>query len=261
MSLAGMQHATRVIAGSNIGYNQARRWTFYDRLTKRVIAGQDADCSSLCGAIAHMAGYNVDLFGTFYTGNFEQRLVATGKFRGLAYGGLGSLQPGDFVLSPQNHVEFVYSNDLFYSAAIDENGNITGGRPGNQSGVETRYKGYYTYWAGWQRIVRPIAPASQPIAVQTIQKPKTAKDKYLERKRKMIRGMYYNNGNNTWIYVLFNTESGWYSTYSNGAGRGTMPGEYNNRIARNWETGSFSEVTKGHAENIMRDLALVRQGK
>ncbi len=48
-------------------------------------------------------------------------------------------------------------------------------------------------------------------------------------------------------YLIVNTTSGFYSEYSNGAGRGAMDGGYNTAIAATLDTGTFAKITASHA--------------
>ena len=149
-----MIQAARAIAQADTGYNQSDRWSFFNRDTKRLIPGKAGDCATVCGAIASLGGYRVDLADPFWTGTFKQRLIAAG-FTAIRFTGLDQVQPGDFVLNEKWHVEFVTQLGQFFSATSDENGGITGGKPGNQNGRETRFTPAYIYRHGWDWILRP----------------------------------------------------------------------------------------------------------
>ena len=71
-SIKAMLDACDRLAALDIGYDQRERWSFYDRRTDTLITDRptEADCSSLCSAIARMGGYNIDLSDPIYTGNF-----------------------------------------------------------------------------------------------------------------------------------------------------------------------------------------------
>lgn len=160
-TIAQMQEAARSLEASNIGYDQKERWSFFDRDTKTINVGQESDCSSMCGAIMAIGGYPVDLTGSFFTGNFAEKAAAAG-FKVIPFKNLKQLRPGDFVLKPGKHVEFVYSETQMYSSRIDENGKVVGGTDGDQTGRETRFAPYYNYLGGWESIIRPpdsVAPA------------------------------------------------------------------------------------------------------
>lgn len=165
MTIAKMNAAVDQLAKSNIGYDQWARWSFFKN--GKIVPNTAADCSSICGAIAKLGGYDVDLTGTFYTGNFAAKLKAAG-FTVLKYTGLSQVKAGDFILSPGHHVEYAYTATRWYSARIDERGKAYGGKPGNQSGKETGFINAYTYSKGWDYVVRPPeqktkTPSTKPV--------------------------------------------------------------------------------------------------
>lgn len=73
---------------------------------------------------------------------------------------------------------------------------------------------------------------------------------------KMKGARYVRAADKKTVYVLFNEGSGFYSEHTTGAG-----GDYNNPLARNWETGSWPEISESHAGALQRNLALVRRGE
>ena len=155
VNIAAMTAMAKKIVNGNTGYNQARRWAFYDRRNDTFVPNQDTDCSAMCGAIARAGTKKVQLgteHGDFWTGNFESKLVGTGEFKGMAYPGNSAVKEGDFLWKP-GHVVYAVSPTMVAEAYIGENGRITGGRPGNQNGMETRIR---QNWGGWTRLIRPI---------------------------------------------------------------------------------------------------------
>jgi hypothetical protein len=74
----------------------------------------------------------------------------------------------------------------------------------------------------------------------------------------MNSGVYYENGKNTLVYLVFNTDSGWFHEFGQGQNGGAMPGDYNNALARALGTPSWAKVTKGHADVIKRGLVQVQ---
>jgi hypothetical protein len=152
-SIAKMKAAADLINRSDIGYNQARRWSFFQG--GRVIPHKECDCSSCCAAIARLGGYKVNISAGITSANFAERLKAAG-FKVISFKSLGQLEAGDFVAA-DGHVEYVYSKKRFFSAHIDERGNISGGRPGNQTGREVGFSKPYIRSGGWAKIVRPPA--------------------------------------------------------------------------------------------------------
>lgn len=179
-TVEAMKAFVDLLARSNIGYDQWQRWSFYKN--GKVIPNTEADCSSICGAIIHAAGWPIDLSGTFYTGNMIAKARAVG-FQVIKFTSLSQLRPGDLVVNEIWHVEFVYGPNDWYSARVDEKGGITGGKAGNQTGKETGFVRPYIYSrGGWDWILRPPAPAAskpapKPPAASAAPKPPTAKVK------------------------------------------------------------------------------------
>lgn len=94
---------------------------------------------------------------------------------------------------------------------------------------------------------RPVPTPSKPAVV-----PEEEED---EMKNS---GVYYEPSKGSVTYLLFNTGSGWYHEFSNGAGNGPMPGDYNNALAGTLGTGSWAKITPGHAAVIKTSLDAVR---
>ena len=159
-SISLMQQAAKAIEDAATGYSQARRWSFFNRVTNQIIRNKDGDCSSVCAAIIKLGGYPINLgypdHSGVYTGNFAAKAQAAG-FTLLPFTGLANLKPGDFVCKPGKHVEFVSSAGRMFSAWMDENGGSTGGRPGEQASHEVRYTQAYNYSGGWTQVLRPPA--------------------------------------------------------------------------------------------------------
>lgn len=153
-TIAKMKQAADAIAKADEGYDQSQRWSCFDG--KKVVPHKECDCSTCCGVIAKLGGYDVDLSGTFYTGNFAAKLKAAG-FVILRYTSLAAVKAGDFLLKPGKHVEYAYTKDKFFSAHIDERGKASGGKAGDQTGREVGFRAAYDYPGGWEYIVRPPA--------------------------------------------------------------------------------------------------------
>ena len=102
-SIAAMQQAAKQIDQAGTGYNQARRWSFFNRETDTVVPRKEGDCSSVCAAIIRMGGYPIDLgypsHTGVYTGNFVAAAMKAG-FTAHRYTGLSALRVGDFVVKP-----------------------------------------------------------------------------------------------------------------------------------------------------------------
>ena len=159
-SIAAMQQAAKQIDQAGTGYNQARRWSFFNRETDTVVSREEGDCSSVCAAIIRMGGYPIDLGYPSHTGVYTKNFVDAAMKAGFTahrYTGLDALRVGDFVVKPGAHVEFVSSPGTMFSAWMDENGEAHGGSPGDQSGKEVRFTQAFNYPGGWTTVVRPPA--------------------------------------------------------------------------------------------------------
>jgi len=170
-TIAQMQAAVRTINSAQPGYDQDQRWTFYDK--GDAIPNKECDCSSVCGAIIQMGGYPIDLSGTFYTGNFNEKAVAAG-FTKIRFNSVSDVQVGDCINAPGAHVEFAYSDSQWYSARNDEKGGSTGGKAGDQGGQENvGYGDPYDMSKGGSRdayILRPPDSNGGIIGMTTVEK-------------------------------------------------------------------------------------------
>lgn len=151
--IPSMQSWADKLNKANVGYDQDQRWTFLNKSSRTLVSGKECDCSSSCGAIAWLAGFKVDLDG-LYTGNFASKFKAAG-FSIIDFTSLSKVKTGDFLVTPGHHVVFVRDSSRWWSAEADENGNATGGKAGDQTGSECRYRAPYIRPGGWTSIVRP----------------------------------------------------------------------------------------------------------
>lgn len=159
-----------------VGYDQGDRTTveFYsDRAT-------ESDCSWLIIAALRYAGFETG--GATYTGNMAEELCKHG-WRRVAND--GNPQPGDILLNHVNHVA-AWLGDCLAQASIDENGNIAGGRAGDQTGDEVNTRGYYNFpwncylrWAG-----ESDAGSAKPAAAKPSAKPPTSPEYRIFREGK-----------------------------------------------------------------------------
>lgn len=142
------------------------RWSFNpSRDGKTFVPNKDGDCSSICGSILKAIGVPVDLTGWFSTHSFRVKAVAAGctaiSVKGQNLSQIASqLRVGDFLLAEQYHVEFCTGPGQIFSGHINEAGKPTGGKPGDQTGLEVGYSPLYQYSTGWEHIIRPPAPAT-----------------------------------------------------------------------------------------------------
>lgn len=128
-----------------VGYAQDDRWNLPSVPQDGEWAG---DCSSLQITALRYAG--VDMGDASYTGNMADVLEAAGFVR---QDNDGNPQPGDILLSVGNHVAGMVDNGELCQASIDENGNIAGGRSGDQTGEEVNRRPYYDFpWDGYWRL-------------------------------------------------------------------------------------------------------------
>lgn len=125
-------------AEGDLGYDQGDRWDIRE--------GGECDCSSLVIFALQEAGF--DTGSASYTGNMSGNLTARG-WRRIPF--TWSPHAGDILLNDANHVA-VWLGDCLAQASIDENGNISGGQPGDQTGGETNLRGLYDY--PWDCILR-----------------------------------------------------------------------------------------------------------
>lgn len=164
MGINEMCNAALAIDRANTGYDQSNRWGFFNRKTKKIIPNSEADCSSCCGAIVSLGGYNVNLNDPFYTGTFRERLLAAG-FRVERFTSRAQMKRGRFLLS-SGHVEFCYSDTQLFSANIDERGRISGGKAGDQTGKEVYFKPFFN--PGWLWVLIPPAESAPSKSIATL---------------------------------------------------------------------------------------------
>ncbi len=126
--------------------------------------GPDYDCSSLVSTAFRQGGFNVS--GSCWTGNMEQAFTAVG-FRAYAAGSV-TLQRGDILLRHDNvwqHVELYIGNNQCVGAHINENGGVSGGRTGDQTGHEIDVhstRSCYFCGGGYARVLRYEGNPSGP---------------------------------------------------------------------------------------------------
>lgn len=144
--------AVEIAKDDSHGYNQAARWS------------PDFDCSSLVYYCAAQAGYDVPTSGTRYTGTMLQHFGDAGFRIDEFDGNLNDLERGDVLLNVEDHTALYIGNGLIVEASIDENGGISGGKPGDQTGREIHVRGVYNY--PWTHVLTApedeVAPAPAP---------------------------------------------------------------------------------------------------
>lgn len=126
----------------------------------------DYDCSSLVISAYQAAGVPVKDKGATYTGNMYSVFLQCG-FKdvtnkvNLATG--SGLIAGDVLLNHVNHTAMMISTSQLAQASIDENGNISGGKVGDQTGYEIHTRSYYNY--PWNVVLRYPETAAKPLPV------------------------------------------------------------------------------------------------
>lgn len=159
-TISGLISLARKIKPAKIGYDQARRWTWLDKKNKKIVKNKSADCSSLCAGLAWLAGYNVNISGTCFTGNLDV-LMKNAGWKVYKFKKLSDVKPGDMVLKKGKHVALVLSENEWLSAQADERGKGRGGQLGDQTGRELVIRSPYNISGGWDYILRP--PADKPV--------------------------------------------------------------------------------------------------
>lgn len=123
----------------SLGYDQSNRLEFRD--------GGETDCSALVIYALNEAGFETG--SASYTGNMRSNLTARGW---KVVTNNGKPQAGDILLNDVNHVAVYIGGGKLAQASIDENGRITGGQGGDQTGRETNISPYYNYpWSCYLR--------------------------------------------------------------------------------------------------------------
>lgn len=134
------------------GYDQANRW------------GPDYDCSSAVISAWELAGVPVKTKGATYTGNMRGVFLRCG-FEDVTAGvdlstGTG-LQRGDVLLNILHHTAMYCGNGMEVESSINENGGVTGGQPGDQTGREFLVRPYRNY--PWDCVLRYMGGGEKPV--------------------------------------------------------------------------------------------------
>ena len=176
MTITDFSSRTREAARANLGYsqdfNEVGRWSWLDKLFRRIVTGMACDCSSLTMGLYWLAGYKINISGTCATINAAD-LARDAGFQVLSFTSLSDVREGDALLTPGHHIVPVYRESdgslKCLSAEYNEFGKATGGKPGDQTGKEVVVRPLYIRSGGWTYILRP--PADEATAVSVITKP------------------------------------------------------------------------------------------
>lgn len=140
---------------ANLGYDQTERWNIW--------YGGECDCSSLVIHALQEAGF--DTGSASYTGDLSLNLTQRGWAR--LSPDISTARPGDILLSDANHVAAVVYGWGWWAtiaeAWLDEKGGIYYGQAGNQTGLETRTRGIYSF--PWDCILRYEGDDMEPVDV------------------------------------------------------------------------------------------------
>ena len=171
MNITKMHDYAEELEASRVGYDQGDRWSFNPaRDGLSIVDNRECDCSSSCAAIARAGGWPVDTRDPIFTGNFKQKFETAG-FDPISVRGdslstiLSKLQHGDFLLGP-GHVVYVREPNRWWSAESDERSRRTGGKAGDQTGMEARFRGPYARSKGWEWILRPVVMADPMVSTK-----------------------------------------------------------------------------------------------
>ena len=118
----------------------------------------DYDCSSLVGSALNSAGFNVSKSST--TRNLYEQLKKCG-FAELNIN--ESRKRGDIFLTPGKHVVMCVDENNIVHASINENGKITNGKSGDQTGKEICKRSFYTPSYGWKYHLRYSQPVNTTV--------------------------------------------------------------------------------------------------
>ena len=132
----------------NLGYDQSNRLDFRK--------GGETDCSALviltCEQAGLLHGNNIRKgIGAITTYNMRANFRDRG-WQVLPDLPVSQLRPGDVLLNDEHHTAMYVGNGQIAMASIDEHQHASGGKPGDQTGRETRVRSYYNH--PWSCVLR-----------------------------------------------------------------------------------------------------------
>lgn len=151
--------AVAIANNDGYGYDQGTRetgWVKWQADPNCTSGCGSFDCSSLVSAALTLAGY----FTTnpnFATSSEESALQQAGftRVNVSSFATSQDLQPGDILVTPGSHTEIYMGNNQMVGAHIDENGNIAGGKTGDQTGNEISVGPYQNHpWSSAWRATK-----------------------------------------------------------------------------------------------------------
>ena len=122
-----IQIALEIARDDSHGYCQTNRW------------GKDFDCSSFIITVLERAGIKVKTAGATNTRNIESVFLKNGFIKVP----LAQRRRGDILNISAKHCVIFLGNNQIVHASINENGKITGGKSGDQTGREILVDRYY----------------------------------------------------------------------------------------------------------------------
>lgn len=136
--------AIEIANDNSHGYDQGSRW-----------GNPDYDCSSLVISAFEQAGIKLKSAGATYTGNMYGSATSIGFSDVTSSTDLSSgsgMKRGDILLNQANHTAMYIGDGQIVQASCNENGDITGGQSGDQTGSEIAVRSYYNY--PWDNVLR-----------------------------------------------------------------------------------------------------------
>ena len=156
----------------NVGYDQAQRWTYLNVGSRSMVNNSECDCSASTIGMIWLAGYaipnvNVGGRGECWTGNADALLLGAGFKKtvtaGWSISRIEAATGTNTVILGDGHIMIKHRSGLWCSANQDENGNIRGGRAGDQTGNETNLRPLWARHGGWLAVYTPPdAPGTRP---------------------------------------------------------------------------------------------------
>ena len=141
----------QIAADDSHGYDQKKR------------QGVDYDCSSFVANGLVQAGFNIAR--TSYTGNLYQQLLRCGF---ALVPSVTDRKRGDIFLTPGKHVVTCVDAKNIVHASINEQGKITGGKEGDQTGKEICIRSFYTPSYGWKYHLRYNIPEASTASIYEV---------------------------------------------------------------------------------------------